>query len=212
MCQNQHFWGPEIRAHRSVSKFPNLELFWPISSNISLFSQFLTPKKSQNSKVFWKKSLFFERIRPRDPSQMKDLKILHPNHCSTAPETLMRPTWWQKTVKNLKLYFFQTVFPLLSYQDDFLATWDPSQMKDLKIPHRIHLSTALYDRIWPTLCRFKVPNFSFFFPHFLYFFKISCFFHNPLSPTSFALLDITRGQMGNTIYQMGNTIYLLFLY
>ena len=50
-------------------------------------------------------------------------------------------------------------------------------------------------------------------------FQNSCFFvtktstyHKPLFITSFALLDITTGQMGNTIYQMGNTIYLLFLY
>ena len=167
--QNQHFWGPTPGAHRLVSKFPNLELFWPISSNISLFSQFLTPKKSQKLKVFWRKWYVFERIGPRDPLQMEDLKILRRIHLTRAHKTLIRPTWWQSNVKNLKNVVFQTVFPLFSYQDDFLATWDPSQMKDLKIPHRIQLSTALYDRIWPTLCRFKVPNYSCFFSIFIFF-------------------------------------------
>ena len=160
--QNQHFWGPTPGAHRLVSKFPNLELFWPISSNISLFSPFLTPNKSQHLKVFWNKSLFFERIRPRDPSQMKDLKILRRIHLTRAHKTLIRPTWWQKNVKNLKNVVFQTVFQLFSYQDDFLATWDPSQMKDLKMLPQIHLTRALYDGIWPSLCRFKVPKFMFF--------------------------------------------------
>ena len=146
-------------------------------------------------KSFLKKSLFFERIRPRDPSQMKDLKILHPNHCSTAPETLMRPTWWQKTVKNLKNELFQTVFQHFSYQDDFLATWDPSQMKDLKILRRIHLSTALYDRIWPTLCRFKVPNFMFFLFIFS-FFQIFMFFPQPPIPYLLCLVRHHQGTDG----------------
>ena len=36
--------------------------------------------------------------------------------------------------------------------------------------------------------------------NFYLFFKFSCFVNKPLSPTSFALLDTTTGQMGNTIY------------
>ena len=113
-------------------------LIWPISLNISLFFQLSDPPRSQFFEHFSTESSFFEKNSPWDPYKMKDLKILHPNHCSTAPETLMRPTWWQKTVKNLKHELFQTVFPHFSYQDDFLATWDPSQMKDLEIPHLFH--------------------------------------------------------------------------
>ena len=41
---------------------------------------------------------------------------------------------------------------------------------------------------------------SYHFFQFLFFFNFSCFFHKPLSPTSFALLDTTTGQMGNAIY------------
>ena len=125
---------------------------------------------------------------------MKDLLILRRIHLSKAPATFIRPTWWQKKVKNLKKGVSQTVFPLFSYQDGFLATWDPSQMKDLKILHQIHLTRALYDGIWPSLCRLKVPKFMFFCD------KNVRTYHKPLFITSFALLDITTGQMGNAIY------------
>ena len=101
---------------------------------------------------------------------MKDLKILHPNHCSTAPETLMRPIWWWKTLKKLKKWCSQIVFPPFSRQDGFLATWDPYKMKDLKILHLNHCSTAPETLMRPCLCRFKVSNFMFF----LFFF---CFFY-----------------------------------
>ena len=94
---------------------------------------------------------------------MKDLKILHPNHCSTAPETLMRPIWWWKTLKKLKKWCSQIVFPPFSRQDGFLATWDPYKMKDLKILHPNHCSTAPETLMRPCLCRFKVPSFMFFF-------------------------------------------------
>ena len=182
---------------------------------------------------------------------MKDLLILRRIHLSKAPATFIRPTWWQKKVKNLKkvflkqffhffpirmaswqpgtllkwkilkfriywcyLYlrttkfdrlgdkrrsktwkitFLKHFFSTFSYQDGFLSTWDPFQMKDLKILHRIHLTRSLYDGIWPTLCPSKVR----FFP--ILFIKTS-FFHKPLFPTSFALLDITNGKMGNAIY------------
>ena len=67
-------------------------------------------------------------------------------------------------------------FSAFCHQDGFLTPWDPSQMKDLKIPHRIHLTRALFDRIWPCLCRFKVPNFNLFFIIF-FVFEISCFFN-----------------------------------
>ena len=36
--QNLEFRGPEIEEHRPVSKFPNLELFRPVSSTIFVFS------------------------------------------------------------------------------------------------------------------------------------------------------------------------------
>ena len=162
ISQNQHFWGPEIKAHLPISKIPNLNPSRPISSIISLFFTFLPLKNCQNPDIFSKKSYICTRIRPRDPSQMKDLLILRRIHLSKAPATFIRPTWWQKKVKNLKKGVSQTVFPLFSYQDGFLATWDPSQMKDLKILHQIHLTRALYDGIWPSLCRFKVPKFMFF--------------------------------------------------
>ena len=94
---------------------------------------------------------------------MKDLKILHPNHCSTAPETLMRPIWWWKTLKKFKKWCSQIVFPPFSRQDGFLATWDPYKMKDLKILHLNHCSTAPETLMRPCLCRFKVSNFMFFY-------------------------------------------------
>ena len=78
---------------------------------------------------------------------MKDLKILRRIHLTRAHKTLIRPTWRQKNVKNLKNEVFQTVFPLLPHLVGFPTTWDPSQMKDLKILRRMHVSTALYDRI-----------------------------------------------------------------
>ena len=107
---------------------------------------------------------------------MKDLKILHPNHCSTAPETLMRPIWWWKTLKKFKKWCSQIVFPPFSRQDGFLATWDPYKMKDLKILHPNHRSTAPETLMRPCLCRFKVPSFMFFF--FYYFVCFFTFFHN----------------------------------
>ena len=51
-----------------------------------------------------------------------------------------------------------TVFLVFCYEDGFLATWDPSQMKDLKIPHLLRLP---FDGISPGLCRFKVTKFMF---------------------------------------------------
>ena len=121
--------------------------------HFTFFSLFC-PQKLPKSGHFSKKSYICTRIRPRDPSQMKDLLILRRIHLSKAPATFIRPTWWQKKVKNLKNGVSQTVFPLFSYQDGFLATWDPSQMKDLKILHQIHLTRALYDEIWPVSSRF----------------------------------------------------------
>ena len=53
----------------------------------------------------------------------------------------------EKEVKNLQKSVSYTVFLCFCYQDGFLATWDPSQMKDLEIPLQIHLERALYDRI-----------------------------------------------------------------
>ena len=150
--QNLDFRGPEIEAHRPISKIPNLNPSRPISSIISLFFHLFIPPKLPKSGHFSKKSYICTGIRPRDPSQMKDLLILRRIHLSKAPATFIRPTWWQKKVKNLKKGVSQTVFPLFSYQDGFLATWDPSQMKDLKILHQIHLTRALYDGIWPSLC------------------------------------------------------------
>ena len=94
---------------------------------------------------------------------MKDLKILHPNHCSTAPETLMRPIWWWKTLEKFKKCCSQIVFPPFPRQDGFLATWDPYKMIDLKILHLNHCSTAPETLMRPCLCQFKVSNFMLFF-------------------------------------------------
>ena len=65
-------------------------------------------------------------------------------------------------------------------------------------------SDALIDSsVRPNLTHFMSVQSSkihvFFFLFFI-FFHFSCFFHKPLFPSPFALLETTRGQMGNTIY------------
>ena len=65
-------------------------------------------------------------------------------------------------------------------------------MKDLKIPIR-QLCTTESDPVY-VRPKFEISCF------FLFSFSTSwCSFHKPLFPT-FALLDITMGQMGNTTY------------
>ena len=127
---------------------------------------------------------------------MKDLKILHPNHCSTAPETLMRPIWWWKTLKKFKKWCSQIVFPPFPRQDGFLATWDPYKMKDLKILHLNHCSTAPETLMRPCLCRFKVSNFMLLLLFFLFFYV----FPEPPFCTPMTQLLITTGKMGKAIY------------
>ena len=134
---------------------------------------------------------------------MKDLKILHPNHCSTAPETLMRPIWWWKTLKKLKKWCSQIVFPPFSRQDGFLATWDPYKMKDLKILHLNHCSTAPETLMRPCLCRFKVSNFMFFLFYFLIFL---CFSTTSILYPLQALWQSPGGGKENVL----STFYLYF--
>ena len=71
------------------------------------------------------------------------------------------------------------------------APWDPSPEQELVLAVPGVVLTALYDQMAPQLCPFEISNFD--------------VFHKPPFPTSFALLDITMGRMGNTIY-------LVFLY
>ena len=128
--QNQHFWGPEIKAHLPISKIPNLNPSRPISSIISLFFHFFAPNKLPKSGHFSNKSYICTRIRPRDPSQMKDLLILRRIHLSKAPATFIRPTWWQKKVKNLKKGVSQTVFQFFPIR---MASWQPGTLLKWKI-------------------------------------------------------------------------------
>ena len=60
--------------------------------HFTFFSRFL-PNKLPKSGHFSNKSYICTRIRPRDPSQMKDLLILRRMHLSKAPATFIRPTW-----------------------------------------------------------------------------------------------------------------------
>ena len=66
------------------------------------------------------------------------------------------------------------------------APWDPSPEQDLVLAVPGGGLTALYDQMAPQLCPFEISKFD--------------VVHNPPFPTSFALLDITMGKMGNTIY------------
>ena len=71
------------------------------------------------------------------------------------------------------------------------APWDPPSGQELIMPVSWDKVSSRLDQMAPHSCPFFVSNFD--------------VFHKPLFPTSFALLDITMGKMGNTIY-------LLFLY
>ena len=84
----------------------------------------------------------------------------------------------------------------------------PGRIANGRSPHflrRMHLSTALYDRIWPTLCRFKVPNFMFFFVIFLlfcFFFKLFMFF--PQTPIPYLLCLVRHHQGTNGKHHLPN--------
>ena len=82
-------------------------------------------------------------------------------------------------------------FSTFSQRPSPQAPWDPSPEQELVLAIPGVVLTALYDQMAPQLCPFEISNFD--------------VFHKPPFPTSFALLDITMGKMGNTIY-------LLFLY
>ena len=68
------------------------------------------------------------------------------------------------------------------------APWDPSPEQELVMAVSHDKVSSGYDQMAPQLCPFEISNFD--------------VFHNPPFPTSFALLDITVGKMGNTIYHM----------
>ena len=59
----------------------------------------------------------------------------------------IRPFPTHFVTKTCFLTYFLKVFLNICYKDGFLATWDPSQMKDLKIPVRMVVLKPLYDGI-----------------------------------------------------------------
>ena len=182
-----------ISTKRELQR-PNFDrfryFFICFKNNVFVF----TSKKYENPYC----SFYLLKNRPWNHVKSLDLAICYKFHQSRAPETFMRPTWWKKKVNNLQKSVSYTVFLVFCYEDGFLATWDPSQMKDLKIPHLMVVLKPPFDGIWPSLCRFKVTKIMFLGDK-------TTHNHKPLFPTSFAFKEITNGKMGNAIY-------LLFLH
>ena len=82
-------------------------------------------------------------------------------------------------------------FSTFSQRPSPQAPWHPSQKMLQIMAMRLDKVSSRLDQMAPQLCPFEISKFD--------------VFHKPPFPTSFALLDITMGKMGNTIY-------LLFLY
>ena len=97
------------------------------------------------------------------------------------------PISFLKTFKPVKTNVKQMQhFPTFSQSPSPQAPWHPSQKMRLEISCNLGPVSSRLDQMAPHSCPFFVSNFD--------------VFHKPLFPTSFALLDITMGQMGNTIY------------
>ena len=149
-----HTWGASIGI--KISKFGAILTHF---IKHFTFSPIFDSQKLPKFESFLKKIIIFWKNQapgpiPNERSQNSASKsLLNSSGDLNATHLVM------KNLEKIKKWCPQTVFPLFIRQDGFLATWDPYKMKDLKILHLNHCSTALYDRIWPTLCRFKVPNF-----------------------------------------------------
>ena len=119
---------------------PKVPIFWTFFNRIISFwkNQTLGPLKNERSQNSASKSLL---------NSSGDLNATH-----LVMKKLEKFTKWCS----------QIVFPPFSRQDGFLATWDPYKMKDLKILHLNHCSTAPETLMRPCLCRFKVSNFMLF--------------------------------------------------
>ena len=83
------------------------------------------------------------------------------------------------------VFFIKCMF---SHSPSPQAPRDPSPEQDHVLAVPTVVLTALYDQMPPQLCPCEISNFG--------------VFQKPPFPTSFALLDITMGQMGNTIYRL----------
>ena len=59
----------------------------------------------------------------------------------------IRPFPTHFVTKTCFLTYFLKAFLNIRYKDGFLATWDPSQMKELKIPVLVVVLKPLYDGI-----------------------------------------------------------------
>ena len=66
-------------------------------------------KTYQQLKVFWQKPYIFQKTKPRDPFQMKDLEISHLLVLWIPLYDQIWPIWWRKRVKNLSKWRFPTV-------------------------------------------------------------------------------------------------------
>ena len=82
-------------------------------------------------------------------------------------------------------------FSTFSQRPSPQAPWHPSKKMLQITAMRLDKVSSRYDQMAPQLCPFEISNFD--------------VVHKPPFPTPFALLDITMGKMGNTIY-------LVFLY
>ena len=66
-------------------------------------------KTYQKLKVVWQQPYIFQKTKPRDPFQMKDLEISHLLVLWIPLYDQIWPIWWRKRVKNLSKWRFPTV-------------------------------------------------------------------------------------------------------
>ena len=77
-------------------------------------------------------------------------------------------------------------FSTFSQRPSPQAPWDPSPVQELVMAVSHDKVSSRYDQMAPQSCPFEISKFD--------------VFRKPPFPTSFALLDMTMGKMGNTIY------------
>ena len=100
--QKLDFWSPETQAVIPTKR----ELMKPLPDR---FRDENVQKTYQKLNVFWQKPYIFQKTKPRDPFQMKDLEISHLLVLWIPLYDQIWPIWWRKRVKKQSKWRFPTV-------------------------------------------------------------------------------------------------------